>query len=286
MGGILPGVMDLRRAGMSHDGHTVAAVIITKDEEVHLGDCLASVSEWVDEIVILDSGSTDRTQEIAQRHGALFYQNVQWPGFGRQRQIAQGYVSSSWCFWIDADERVSSDLRDEILSVVRQGPGNVVYAIPRLNWFFGRFIRHCGWYPKPVVRLYPTALTRYDDSDVHEQVEILDSFRLETLKNDLTHYPYADMRQYVAKSSLYANNWAKMKAAAGKKSSLAGAFVRAILRFFRMYLLQKGILDGKQGFLLSVLSSYYTFLKYAELWALGLESRREARSPRRPGGGK
>lgn len=271
---------------MNHSGQTVTAVIITKNEEAHLRDCLASVREWVDEIVILDSGSTDGTREIAAQNGALFYQNSEWPGFGKQRQIAQEYVTSTWCFWLDADERVSSPLQDEILSVVRQGVGDSVYAIPRLSWFFGRFIKHCGWYPKPVVRLYPAALTRYNDASVHEQVEVLDSMSIKTLKNDLIHYPYADLRQYITKSSLYASHWAKMKAAAGKKSSLSGACFRAILRFFRMYLFQKGIFDGKQGFLLCVLSSYYTFLKYAELWALGLDSEKGAQNWHRSERGK
>ncbi len=266
---------------MSHDSHTVTAVIITKDEEAHLGDCLASVVDWVDEIVILDSGSSDRTKEIAEWHGARFYQNLEWPGFGRQRQIAQSYVASHWCFWLDADERVSTALRDEILATVRQEAGNNVYAIPRLNWFFGRFIRHCGWYPKPVVRLYPTVLTHYDDATVHEQVEIRDSFCVKTLKNDLEHYPYASLRQYVLKSSLYANDWARMKSASGKKSSLMGACFRSLLRFFRMYFYQKGLLDGKQGFLLCILSSYYTFLKYAELWVLGLDCKKDLRNLRR-----
>jgi (heptosyl)LPS beta-1,4-glucosyltransferase len=260
---------------MSHGRYSVAAVIITKNEESNLRGCLESVVGWVDEVVVLDSGSTDMTKGVAEQYGARFYQNLEWPGFGKQRQVAQGYVASSWCFWLDADERVSPALRDEILSVVRQGIGNQVYAIPRLNWFFGRFIRHCGWYPKPVVRLYPSALTRYDDASVHEQVEILESFCIKTLENDLIHYPYANLRQYVSKSSLYASDWAKMRYAAGNKSSLLGAFFRAVLRFFRMYLLQKGFFDGKQGFLLCVLSSYYTFLKYAELWVLGLDTEKE-----------
>jgi (heptosyl)LPS beta-1,4-glucosyltransferase len=267
---------------MIHDGHTVAALVITKNEESHLQECLASVIGWVDEVVVLDSGSTDRTKEIAEQHGARFYQNLDWQGFGRQRQIAQEYVTSSWCFWIDADERVSSSLRDEILTVLRQGTANNVYAIPRLNWFFGKFIRHCGWYPKPVVRLYPLALTHYDDAKVHEQVVIRDSFCVKMLVNDLIHYPYTDLRQYVVKSTSYANDWAKMKAAEGKKSSLVGAFFRGVLRFFRMYFFQKGVLDGKQGFLLCVLSSYYTFLKYAELWVLAQDSEKEIRNWHRP----
>jgi len=265
-------------ACMIHDGHTVTALVITKNEETHLSECLASVIGWVDEVVVLDSGSIDRTKEIAEQYGARFYQNLEWQGFGRQRQIAQDYVTSSWCFWLDADERVTSALRDEILSVLRQGTANNVYAIPRLNWFFGRFIRYCGWYPKPVVRLYPLALTHYDDANVHEQVEIRDSFCVKTLVNDLMHYPYKDLRHYVTKSASYANDWAKMKDAEGKKSSLVGAFFRAVLRFFRMYLFQKGMLDGKQGFLLCALSSYYTFLKYAELWILGQDKEKELRN--------
>lgn len=247
---------------------SVAAVLITKNEEANLRDCLASVRSWVDEIVILDSGSTDRTQQIAEEFGARFFQHAEWPGFGRQRQMAQEYVASAWCLWIDADERVTPPLRDEILAAIRKGPSRRVFAMPRLNWFFGRFIRHCGWYPKPVVRLYPTTLTRYNDAALHEEVQIEDGIDVCTFSGDLLHYPYADLRQYVMKSSLYANEWAQLNASRGKNTSLISAILRSILRFMRMYVVQKGFFDGWQGFLLCVLSSYYTFLKYAGLWVL------------------
>jgi (heptosyl)LPS beta-1,4-glucosyltransferase len=130
------------------------------------------------------------------------YQSADWPGFGRQRQRAQGYVTTPWCLWIDADERISPELRTAILRVVRSNPGACVYAFPRLNWFFGRFIRHCGLYPKTVVRLYPTSLTRYDDADVHECVHVPEGVNVSVLRGDLWHYPYVDLRHYMEKSAL------------------------------------------------------------------------------------
>lgn len=253
---------------MGSENMTLAAVLITRNEEGRLEECLASVRDWVDEIVILDSGSTDRTREIAERFGAKFFTNPQWPGFGRQRQLAQIHVSSDWCLWLDADERVTESLRGEILDVVRKAPGRRVYAMPRLNWFFGRFIRHCGWYPKPVVRLHPTSLTGYDDAPLHEAVRVSDDMDVVRLKGDLLHFPYADLKQYVFKSSSYAHEWAIKNAAKGRRTSLLSAAFRSMLRFMRMYFVQMGFLDGRQGFLLSVLSAYYTFLKYACLWAL------------------
>lgn len=253
---------------MNSNATTLAAVLITKNEEQHLHDCLSTLRGWVDEIVILDSGSSDRTREIAESFGARFFTNSQWPGFGRQRQLAQEHVTAAWCLWIDADERVTDLLRAEILRVVRKGTDRQVYSMPRLNWFFGRFIRHCGWYPKPVVRLYPTQLTGYDDARLHEEVCITADMDVVRLGGDLLHYPYADLKQYVFKSSTYAHEWASVNAAKGRKTSLFSAVVRSMLRFVRMYFIQAGFLDGRQGFLLSVLSAYYTFLKYAGLWVL------------------
>lgn len=253
---------------MSSEQTTLAAVLITRNEESRLEECLASVSGWVDEIVILDSGSTDRTRDIAERFGARFFTNSQWPGFGRQRQLAQTHVTAAWCLWIDADERVTESLRGEILDAVRHPSGRRVYAMPRLNWFFGRYIRHCGWYPKPVVRLHPTALTGYDDAPLHEAVRVSGDMDVVRLKGDLLHFPYADLKQYVFKSTSYAHEWAMQSAAKGRRTSLLSAATRSFLRFMRMYFIQLGFLDGRQGFLLSVLSAYYTFLKYAGLWAL------------------
>ena len=137
---------------------TLAAVLIVKNEADNLADCFATL-DWVDEIVVLDSGSTDATQAVAEAAGARFFVNSDWPGFGKQRQIAQSHVQSDWVLWVDADERLTPELRTSIEAVLAKPKANTVYSIPRLSWVFGRFIRHCGWYPDRVLRLYPKALT-------------------------------------------------------------------------------------------------------------------------------
>ena len=190
---------------------TLAVALIVKNEADNLAACLASVADWVDEIVVLDSGSTDATVSIAESLNARVFINADWPGFGKQRQLAQSHVQADWVLWLDADERVTPELRDEILAVLQNPPADTVFAMPRLSWAFGRFIRHSGWYPDYVLRLYPTQLTQYDDSLVHEKVLLPPNSKIQTLKTNLLHYTYRDMPQYLAKMSQYSNLWAEQK---------------------------------------------------------------------------
>lgn len=245
----------------------IAAILIVKNEGHNLRAALQSVADWVDEIVILDSGSSDNTAEIAAEFGANYRVDTEWPGFGIQRQRAQESVTAEWCFWLDADERVSPELQAEIRAICAQPTANVVYSIPRLNWVFGRYIRHCGWYPDRVLRLYPTDLTRYNDALVHEKVVVDKKMRLENLTGDLLHTPYRDLEHYLVKSARYAKAWADGKAARGKRATLLQGVLHALGCFVRMYLLRLGFLDGKAGFLISVLSAHSTFVKYADLWS-------------------
>lgn len=244
---------------------TIAAALIVKNEADNLADCLASL-DWADEIVILDSGSTDDTQKIAEAAGARFFTNTDWPGFGPQRQIAQQYVNSEWIFWIDADERVTPELKQSIMRVLDHPTSDTVYSIPRLSWVFGRFIRHCGWYPDRVLRLYPKALTQYDDSLVHEKVHTPAGVSVKPLQGDLIHYTYNDLQHYLVKSAGYAAAWAEQRKAQGKSSSLSQGILHGIACFLRMYVLKAGFLDGRQGLLISLLSAHSTFAKYADLW--------------------
>lgn len=244
---------------------TLTAVLIVKNEAANLAACLATL-DWADEIVVLDSGSTDNTEQLALAANARFYVNTDWPGFGKQRQLAQSYVKSDWIFWIDADERVTAELKDSIEKVLANPASNIVYSIPRLSWVFGRFIRHCGWYPDRVLRLYPTKLTQYNDSLVHEKVVIDDNIKVQNLTGDLLHYTYRDLEHYLVKSASYAAAWAEQRQLKGKKSSLSQGILHGAGCFLKMYLLKAGFLDGKQGFLLSVLSAHSTFVKYADLW--------------------
>ena len=245
---------------------TLAAVLIVRNEAENIKACLESVADWVDEIIILDSGSTDNTQEIATEFKAKFYTNTDWHGFGIQRQRAQAYVTSDWCLWLDADELVTPELKQNVLNVIQQDLTNTAYTIPRLNHVFGKPIRHCGWYPDRVIRLYPTKLTKYNDALVHEKVEIGDSIKLKPLTGDLHHTPYKNLEHYLVKSAGYAKAWADGKQKRGKSANLLQGFIHAIGCFLRMYIFRLGFLDGKTGLLLSILSAHSTFVKYADLW--------------------
>lgn len=253
---------------------TLAAVLIVKNEAENLADCLATL-DWVDEIVVLDSGSTDSTREVAEAAGARFFVNADWPGFGRQRQLAQAHVQSDWVLWIDADERVTPELRASIEATLANPASDTVYSIPRLSWVFGRFIRHCGWYPDRVLRLYPKALTGYNDALVHEKVELGSNIKTARLSGDLLHYTYRDLQHYLVKSAGYAAAWAEQREKRGKKGSLTQGILHGVGCFLKMYLLRAGFLDGKQGLLLSLLSAHSTFVKYADLWI-----RTDTRGPR------
>lgn len=245
---------------------TLAVALIVKNEAKNLDACLKTVADWVDEIVILDSGSTDETEQVARQYTEKFYVNKDWPGFGPQRQLAQEYVESDFILWLDADERITDELKVSIQQAVAKNEPNTLYNICRLSWVFGRYIRHCGWYPDRVVRLYPTQLTQYDDSLVHEKVEISSDMSVKELSGDAIHYTYNDLHHYLVKSAGYAQAWAEQREKRGKKSSILEGMLHAIACFLKMYVLKAGFLDGKQGFLLSVLSAHSTLVKYADLW--------------------
>lgn len=245
---------------------TISVAMIVKNEAQDLALCLDSVKDWVDEIIILDSGSTDNTKAIALSYGAKFYENTHWPGFGKQRQLAQQYVTCDYVLWLDADERVTTTLRQSILQAVQQNAENTVFELPRVSEVFGREIRHSGWYPDYVVRLYRTNYAHYNDALVHEKVCYPENTRVEKLKGDLEHFTYKSIHHYLVKSANYAKAWADQRQAKGKKASLWQGVTHAIGCFIKMYLLKAGFLDGKQGFLLAVLSAHSTFVKYADLW--------------------
>lgn len=245
---------------------SLSVAMIVKNEAQDLAACLDCVKGWVDEIVILDSGSQDNTQEIALTYGAKFYENLDWQGFGKQRQLAQQYVTGDFVLWLDADERITPELKQSILQAVEKNEKNTVYQIGRLSEVFGKQIRHSGWYPDYVVRLYPTGLAGYNDSLVHEKVIYPESAKLETLQGDMLHFTYKDLHHYLVKSAGYAKAWAIQRANQGKRATLRQGISHALGCFIKMYVIKRGFLDGKQGLLLALLSAHSTFIKYADLW--------------------
>lgn len=243
----------------------LSAVLIVRNEAASLRACLDTVT-WADEIVVLDSGSNDATVAIAREYTAHVHTAADWQGYGVQRQRAQALATGDWIFALDADERVTPALRSAIERVVAEDKRDAVYAMPRLTFCFGRFIRHSGWYPDYVTRLYPRERARYDDAPVHEKVAADPGMALVRLQGDLLHYTYRDLEHYLVKSASYAAAWASARERAGRRASLMQGVLHGIACFVRMYLVRAGFLDGRAGLLLALLSAHSTFAKYADLW--------------------
>lgn len=244
---------------------TISAVLIVKNEASMLRECLESI-KWVDEIIILDSGSQDETITIAKEYTNHTFSNTDWQGFGVQRQRAQEFVNTDWILMIDADERMTVTLRQSVEAVLKDNSDKIAYEIPRLSNVFGRFIRHSGWYPDYVIRLYKKGDGKYSSSRVHEKLELKPAIKIEQLKGDLLHYTYKDLEHYLLKSAHYAAEWATQRHSAGRKTSIINGIMHGLGCFIKMYIVRAGFLDGKQGFLLAVLSTHSTFAKYADLW--------------------
>ena len=244
---------------------TITVALIVKNEANHLQACLETIQGWVDEIVILDSGSTDSTEAIARQFTDKFFVSSDWPGFGKQRQLAQQHITSDYVFWLDADERVTPELKEDILKAIDLNKPNVVYKINRLSTAFGKQINHSGWSPDWVTRLYRLQETRYNDALVHESVVIPSTVKVEPLSGRLLHFTYEELHQYTRKTALYMKSWTDQRE--GKKtSSLTGAIFHGLFRFIKMYILKLGFLDGRHGLVLAILSANTTFTRYADLW--------------------
>lgn len=249
----------------------LSIVLIVKNEADSIAECLEPLG-WADEIVILDSGSNDATVEIARHYTDNVFVDADWQGYGIQRQRAQAKASGDWVLMLDADERFTPELVESIQLAIKADDRNKVYALPRLSYCFGSFIHHCGWYPDYVTRLYAREKAAYNDVRVHEKLSYPEAMTCIKLKGDLLHYTYNNIEHYLVKSAKYADEWAAQRMIKGKSASLFQGILHGTGCFVRMYLLRAGFLDGRQGFLLSLLSAHSTFVKYAALWEKRLQT--------------
>lgn len=238
----------------------LGALVLTYNEAENINDCLASL-DWVDELVVVDSYSDDGTKELAEQFTTHVYQR-EFDDFASQRNFALDKLTTEWVLVVDADERITPELQTEITDIL-ENPQAEGYRIPRKNYFLGRWIKYCGWYPDYTLRLFKRANNRYSGL-VHEGLDL--KGEVEELANPLLHYTYRDLEHYLAKINHYTTLDAAKKYQAGQQKSLLYIFLRPVVEFIKKYLLKKGFLLGAQGLILSVLSAYYQFLKYAKLW--------------------
>jgi glycosyltransferase involved in cell wall biosynthesis len=257
---------------------TISVAIVAMDEEVNIGRTLASV-RWADEIVLVDSGSKDRTCEIARAQGARVVVEP-WRGYVAQKQYAIDLCTKDWVLLLDADEEVSPGLAEEIRTAIADARAVSGYWLPRKNLFLGRWMRHGGFYPDPKLRLFRRGHGFVTGHDPHDRCELKPGLPGQApgeapqptrqFKNALVHYTYPNLTLYLTHMNRYSSLGARLAVAKGHRSfSFINIVLRPLATFVYNYFIRLGFLDGREGLLLHLYHAGYVSWKYAKAWELG-----------------
>ena len=246
---------------------TLSVILITKNEEKSIRDCLESIV-WADEIIVLDSGSTDNTVAICREYTRKVF-ITDWPGFGPQKNHALEMTTSDWVLSVDADERVTSELRAEIQAAIVDAGSNIAFKMPRLSNYCGRYMRHSGWWPDYIVRLFRRGKAHFSNDLVHEHLIVNGS--TETLFKPLIHNSFRDLEDVLNKVNTYSSAGARMMHQRQKKATLASAVFHGLWAFVHTYILRAGFLDGREGFMLAVSNAEGTYYRYLKLMMMAKE---------------
>jgi len=239
----------------------LSVVIITHNEEENIGACLESV-KWADEIIVVDSESSDRTEEICRSFGVNFIKEP-WQGFAQQKNSAIEKATQDWILSLDADERVTPELKKEITTVLASVNPKDGYFIARKNFFLGRWIRRCGWYPDYNLRLFRRGKGLFGIREVHEAIKIKGVSGL--LKSPMEHHTYKSLNDFMVRLDRYSTLAARELLKEKKSYGIFHIVFRPFYTFISMYFLRLGFLEGYYGLVISVLYAFYTFLKYIKL---------------------
>ena len=245
---------------------TLSVILITRNEEANLEACLASLEGVAQQIVVVDTNSSDRTLEIAQKYGALISQPTDWPGFGVQKNRALALATGDWILSLDADERLTPVLKSEIVTAIHHSGKVDCFAIPRLSWYCGRFIRHSGWSPDYVDRLFKRGTARFSDDLVHER--LISYGQVAKLKNPMLHYSFMNFSQVLQKIDRYSTASAEQAFAKGKRSTPIKAILHGLWAFIRTYIIRAGFLDGQQGLALAISNAEGSYYRYMKIWLI------------------
>jgi glycosyltransferase involved in cell wall biosynthesis len=242
----------------------LSVTVIAKNEAADIAAALASAA-WADEIVVVDSHSTDETAAVAKRYTERVVVR-EWPGYAAQKNYAASLATNDWILSLDADERVTPALAGEIQRLLAAGPEASAYRIPRVNWHLGRWVRTTDWYPDYQTRLYDRRAAEWTGQHVHEAVAVRG--RTSQLQGELQHYAYRDIADHLETIDRYTTLAARQMHECGRRASTFDLVGHPPLAFLRNYFAKGGYRDGTSGFMISALNSYYVFLKFAKLWEL------------------
>jgi glycosyltransferase involved in cell wall biosynthesis len=245
------------------DGMTpLSVIVIALNEERNIAECLEGV-RWADEIILVDSGSKDATVKLAGQFGAKVFVQP-WESFAEAKTFAVSKSRNNWILWLDADERVPRELAVEIQELLKKPALKAAYSVARRAYFLGRWMRHSGWYPGRVARLFDKNLAKFSSVAVHEGLKVRGE--VGELRNDLLHFTDPNLYHYIQKFNRYTSLASEESFKARNRFRLLDVLLRPPWLFFKMYFLRLGFLDGVQGLILALLSSAYVFTKYAKLW--------------------
>lgn len=239
----------------------ISGVVITFNEEKKIARCIESMIGVVEEIVVLDSFSTDSTRQICEHYGVRFFQQ-KFSGYGKQKNDAVDLAKYDYILSLDADEVLSDELRDELIALKKSDSVEKAYYLRRRNFYRDHFVRFCGWYPDLKLRLFDRRFLRWNLNGVHETVQLPEGVKCPILKSDFFHYTYDSYQQHLSSAMKFASISAKQRCEKGMKPSMALAILKSVFRFFKTFFLKLGFLDGKYGFLISWVSAKYAFHKY------------------------
>ncbi len=250
-------------------GIKLSVILITKNEEKNLARCLESV-RFAHEVVLVDSGSTDTTIEIAQNFSNVKIIQTQWFGFVENKKIALQNTQHDWIFWIDADEEAPVELAEEWKSVSASSSWSEIGAVDlaRKTFFLGHWVKHSGWYPNKTIRFFHKHKAYFSDSVLHESVCLNADFKLAHFKSDLLHYSYSSLYQYFDKMNYYGLSGAQEIMRKNKPTFLPQLVLQPLWTFFRFYILKKGFLDGRIGIIVCMGAGFSNFIKYANYFFL------------------
>lgn len=251
---------------------TVSAIVVCFNEERNIGACLDSL-RWCDEIVVVDSFSTDRTVEICRRYTDRIVQR-NWSGYRDQKAFAHSLATKDWVLLVDSDERVSPELKDEISDTLSSQDNTYAgFSVPRLVFYLDRWWWRGGWYPDYDVRLFRRDRATWGGTEPHEKIVVDGNVR--RLRNPLYHFSYRDMADHVQRINQFTSISARELFTERRRWRLSDALFRPAFRFFRSYILKRGFLEGFAGFYVALIASVYVFLKYAKLWELESEGKKD-----------
>ncbi|AEG93203.1 glycosyltransferase family 2 protein [Ramlibacter tataouinensis] len=242
----------------------LSIIIVAKNEAIHITECVRS-AQFADEVVVLDSGSTDDTVELARSLGARVVVTPDWPGFGPQKNRALDLAQGDWVFSLDADERITPDLAAQIRQAMRSA-AHAAYSVNRRSSYCGQYMAHSGWYPDRIVRLWRRGQARFSDDLVHERLLVDGS--VGRLGGELLHESMRDFESVLAKVDRYSTAAARALQRRGVKGSFAKALGHGLWAFVRTYLLRRGFLDGRLGLALAISNAEGTYYRYLKLWLL------------------